>query len=389
LPKRKRARKTTEGSDSETFSSSSSISSSPLQSQPSTPPLQIVIQQGTGTSKYIPQPSQTSIYAPSQPSGTSLALSSISSSKMAQNPWNNLGVVTMPASLNPLPTHLEKWLPKFNLGVGIQNDEHINNFMLSANLKGVTEEDVVVRLFPYTLQGSAGPWYFSLPSGSITSWNIFQEQFLTKYADDRSVATLINDLSNLRTESREPIKEFNSCFNKLLNKIPTASKPNEKVGSEWYIAALPSNIAIFVERVAKTTLVENMKEAIAVEKCSIALEKKATLEDRKSKKVSFKDDSKKKMAKDPYDMEGLQNFLKTMTNEMIEIKKQVAETSTEKPFRNFKKPKSKHPNAISNIESDPEDKEEEDTVLSPEETEEEVTVECHGMWDFILPNSDT
>jgi len=40
---------------------------------------------------------------------------------------------------------------------------------LSVNLKGITEEDVVVRLFSYTLQGSAGSWYFSLPSGSITS----------------------------------------------------------------------------------------------------------------------------------------------------------------------------------------------------------------------------
>jgi hypothetical protein len=102
--------------------------------------------------------------------------------------------------------HPEKWLPKFNPDAGIQADEHINNFMLSVNLKGVTEEDVVVRLFPYTLQGSAGSWYFSLPSGSITSWNIFQEQFLTKYGDDRSLATLINDLSNLRIELKNLLK---------------------------------------------------------------------------------------------------------------------------------------------------------------------------------------
>lgn len=123
--------------------------------------------------------------------------------------------------------HPKKWLPKFNPDAGIQADKDINNFMLSVNLKGVKEEDVVVRIFPYTLQGSAGSWYFSLPSGSITSWNIFQEQFLTKYGDDRSLAMYINDLSNLRVESKEPIKEFNSRFNKLLNKIPTACKPSE------------------------------------------------------------------------------------------------------------------------------------------------------------------
>lgn len=92
---------------------------------------------------------------------------------MAQNPWNSLGAVTMPAPLHPLPNYHEKWLPKFNLDAGTLAEEHINNFMLSVNLKGVTEEDVVVRLFPYTLQGSAGSWYFSLPSRSIASWNIF------------------------------------------------------------------------------------------------------------------------------------------------------------------------------------------------------------------------
>ena len=148
---------------------------------------------------------------------------------MAQRPWNNPGVVTMPAPLSQLLAHPEKWLPKFNRDVGILVEEHINNFMLLINLNGVTEEDTVVRIFPYTLQGVAGSWYFSLPSGSITSWNIFQEQFLTKFGDHRSTTTLINDLSNLKTESREPIKDFNSRSNKLLSKIPTASKPSEEV----------------------------------------------------------------------------------------------------------------------------------------------------------------
>ena len=95
---------------------------------------------------------------------------------------------------------------------------------------------------------------------------MFEEQFLTKYGDDRSLATLINDLSNLKSQQNQPIKDFNSRFNKLLNKIPQVSKPSEQVRSEWYINALPSNIAIFVDRAAKPTLAENMKEAISVEK---------------------------------------------------------------------------------------------------------------------------
>ena len=91
----------------------------------------------------------------------------------------------------------------------------------------------------------------------------------------------------------------------MLNKIPTTSKPSEEVQSEWYISTLPSNIEIFVDRAIKTTLAENMKEAIAIEKHIIALEKKNAIEEGKSKKVTFKEDNKKKQPKDPFDLEGL------------------------------------------------------------------------------------
>ena len=120
-------------------------------------------------------------------------------------------------------------------------------------------------------------------------------------------------------------------------------------------------MAIFVDRASKTTLVENLKEAIAVEKRIIALEKKSAIEERKSKKVTFKEDSKKKQTKDPFDLEGLQKVLKTMSNEMVDIKKQVAETSLKKPYRTFKRGPStdaKPPNAISNAKTKEEEEEE-------------------------------
>ena len=62
----------------------------------------------------------------------------------------------MPSPLSKLPAHPKKWLPKFNPNIGLLAKEHINNFMLSINLNGVMEEDVVIRLFPYTLQGAVG-----------------------------------------------------------------------------------------------------------------------------------------------------------------------------------------------------------------------------------------
>ena len=151
LRTRKRARKSPKGSDSETLSLSSSISTSPPQSQPSSPPLLIIIHQTTGTSTSPSQTSGTVISSSSQPQGSSSELSSIRNSMMAQIPSNSPRAVLMFVPLSQLLAHPEKWLPKFNTEVGMLEKEHINNFMLPINLNGVTNEDAVVRIFPYTL----------------------------------------------------------------------------------------------------------------------------------------------------------------------------------------------------------------------------------------------
>jgi len=67
-----------------------------------------------------------------------------------------------------------------------------------------------------------------------------------------------------------------------------------------------------------------MKETIAVEKRILDLQKENTLEERKSINVTFKDGPKKKTLKDPFDLEGLEKVLKTLSNEMVDIEKKVA-----------------------------------------------------------------
>ena len=75
---------------------------------------------------------------------------------------------------------------------------------------------------------------------------MFKEQFLAKFGDDRTTATLINDFSNIKTKTCENIKVFNSRFNKLLNEIHSTAFPGEEVQIEWYISSLPSKIYIYL-----------------------------------------------------------------------------------------------------------------------------------------------
>jgi len=96
---------------------------------------------------------------------------------MTNQLWTNHGDILV-VNPNALPENPEKWLPKYNPDDALPAKEHLNNFMLAMNLNGVAHEDVLIRLFPYTFQGSTGSWYFSLLAGSIRDWDNFQEVFL-------------------------------------------------------------------------------------------------------------------------------------------------------------------------------------------------------------------
>ena len=86
-----------------------------------------------------------------------------------------------------------------------------------------------------------------------------------------------------------------------------------------------------------------MKIALFVEKIILTLENKNTQEERKTKKVTFNDEPKKKTPKYPFDLKGLQKVLKSMSNEMVETKKQVVESSFKKPFISFNKAQTSNP----------------------------------------------
>ena len=58
---------------------------------------------------------------------------------------------------------------------------------------------------------------------------MFEEIFLDKYGDDRTTASPINDLSNLKAKVGEKIKYFNSRFNKFLNRILATVVPSVEV----------------------------------------------------------------------------------------------------------------------------------------------------------------
>jgi hypothetical protein len=74
---------------------------------------------------------------------------------------------------------------------------------------------------------------------------------------------MVLELLRMRCDKKDRIKDFNQRFINHLNHIP--KKPIESIQVEFYIAALPPSIAMFVKAQQKRTLAENFIEAFQVE----------------------------------------------------------------------------------------------------------------------------
>ena len=130
----------------------------------------------------------------------------------------------------------------------------------------VEVEDVVCSIFLYTFKGKALTWYFSLPESSITSWNQFQTTFLDKFGEEKTPTVLVLELSLIRINGKEKVKDFNQHFLSLINKIPTKSRSIEGVVTKFYTSALPQTMTMFVKQAQNTMLQGYFTEAIRVEK---------------------------------------------------------------------------------------------------------------------------
>jgi hypothetical protein len=80
---------------------------------------------------------------------------------------------------------------------------------------------------------------------------------------------LFLEISRLRINKKEMVKEFDQRFITLLNKIP--DKAIEAVQIEFYTTTLPPPVAMFVKRKEIRTLEENFVEAIKVEEDLVAI----------------------------------------------------------------------------------------------------------------------
>ena len=86
----------------------------------------------------------------------------------------------------------------------------------------------------------------------------FETAFISQFGDDKTSGMMVLELSRMICDKKARIKDFNQRFINHLNCIP--DKPAESIQVEFYTAALPPSVAMFVKARHKRTLAENFIE---------------------------------------------------------------------------------------------------------------------------------
>ncbi|KAL0311331.1 UNVERIFIED_CONTAM: hypothetical protein Sangu_2427800 [Sesamum angustifolium] len=95
--------------------------------------------------------------------------------------------------------------------------------------QGVTEEQIKLRAFPFSLADQAKDWLYFLPSGSVTTWNDLKRRFLEKYFP-ASRATKRQGLFF----AGESLFEYWGRFNELVKSCPHHQIPDHLLIQYFY-----------------------------------------------------------------------------------------------------------------------------------------------------------
>jgi hypothetical protein len=177
----------------------------------------------------------------------------------------NLANVANP--LNALPArNYGKYMPKFVGNNAITVELHIKAFLEYLENIGVTEEDVVMRIFVQSLTLDARDWYKALAVNSIDGWITFHDRFMDKWSHKQVNAFLLKSFSLIKKDENKSMEEFNSRFMKAYYKIPHIVRPNPASALIFYIERFDGLFGVFLKQKEPQDLESTFKETLKMEK---------------------------------------------------------------------------------------------------------------------------
>ncbi|XP_074559897.1 uncharacterized protein LOC141815936 [Curcuma longa] len=133
-------------------------------------------------------------------------------------------------------------LPKFHGLAGEDPTRHLQEFhTVCSTMKphGITEEDINLRAFPFSLVDGAKDWWYTLPPSSITSWAEMKRAFLEKFFPASRTTAIRKSICGIQQISGETLYEYWERFKKLCSSCPHHQISEQLLIQYFYEGLLP------------------------------------------------------------------------------------------------------------------------------------------------------
>ncbi|XP_071906116.1 uncharacterized protein [Coffea arabica] len=138
-------------------------------------------------------------------------------------------------------------LPSFHGLSGEKPHKHVKEFeVVCSSMKPpeVTEEQIRLRAFPFSLKDAAKDWLYYLPAGSITTWAQLKKKFLEKFFPASRAASLRKEICSIKQYPGESLYEYWERFNKLCTRCPQHQISEQLLIQYFYEGLQPTDRSI-------------------------------------------------------------------------------------------------------------------------------------------------
>ncbi|KAF7843941.1 DNA-directed DNA polymerase [Senna tora] len=110
----------------------------------------------------------------------------------------------------------------------------------SMKLDRITEEQIKLRAFPFSLKDATKKWLFYLPTGYITSWEQMMKTFLERYYPASCVNNVRRELFGIKQHTHETLFDYWEHFKELCASCPQHGIPEQAFIKFFYEGLLPN-----------------------------------------------------------------------------------------------------------------------------------------------------
>ncbi|XP_050248936.1 uncharacterized protein LOC126696203 [Quercus robur] len=154
-------------------------------------------------------------------------------------------------------------LPTFHGLAGEDPHKHLKELhVVCTSMKptGVTEDQIKLRAFPFSLKDSAKDWLYYLPSRRFKTWNEMKKLFLDKYFLVSRAVNIRKEICGVRQHNGESLHEYWERFKKLCASCPQHQISEQLLIQYFYESLLPTDRSI-IDVASGAALMDKTPEA--------------------------------------------------------------------------------------------------------------------------------